>query len=968
MYLLNRSIRSVLTDEFDPAYFAGQGLTNGQSISIPWKSQVPNSANSIPAASTNFTYQTNAYGDRSCVRTDPMAGALGPAILSSGLVAPLSLIVVYRFRTGGTGDTILLESRSGGTPYVDLKDNSTVSGNTNAVWNFSTGTTQVNAGAHADLALITLTIDGSGNVITYNGSEVYNTGSGVTTSSLAGLTINGATGGINSDIFYIGICQGTVLTGAQVRSMAQDLAISFEHRVFVMDGNSITIGNNNDSSDPPNLLLSALSTAGISNWPIRYNAFGGRTICKATPPAQPLGIDDNLVQLNNGTDSELVMAYDHDYFCTDACHIFMGSVTNDGVSPDSASIANVATAITAIHIAPIPTRCVWLPELNRYTLSPPGAYDSTVNPSEAHRNSLVAALTGASAPDVIAATNVARFLANAACQNATWFDVDNIHPTDAGNVDLMTNSSYGLIPLAASSSGNFGHSKKSMAIRVMVTGQGNTNGTALNFGIAWPTNNTGWSISGGSGASISASVAVGGASATLTVNPGSVAGNLVVTDPNGTTTAILVMAALGSYTLSGPASGNVNSASSNFTITFSGSGADGSTTVTLSDGSAGGSFNTGTTFTPPAGTTVQHFTYTGVHGGTVAITATNSGSAPAQTVIYNVIAPVGGDYDTAALATNPTMHMPLSEAVSSTQVLDATSNHINSTSVGAGVTLGATGLVKDGKTAASFNGASNAAIGLGPVSQFQSAAAKFAVAGWIKCTNVSGSRTACVLANAYEMGLGIDPAFASPGVFQAAFYNSGFQNVGVTSVVSGTTYFLYAQWDGTKLTLAINGVQDSQITPAGGPVGNGNDWNIGSVFSADTGALTGTIQKVTFWSGSNVPGVSGALNLYNVGTIGPTFAITETRVTPGQSTTIHITASGFNPAAYTDFSVTHFTVTSGTVSGNTATLTGTPAAGPTTVKVTHTPTGAVATVADAMASPSAGGSGVGLNLGIDISL
>jgi hypothetical protein len=86
-------------------------------------------------------------------------------------------------------------------------------------------------------------------------------------------------------------------------------------------------------------------------------------------------------------------------------------------------------------------------------------------------------------------------------------------------------------------------------------------------------------------------------------------------------------------TLTGPTSGNVNVASTNFTMTLTGTTFNGSSTVTISDGSQGGTFtpsvgSPGTstvTVTPPSGTSFT-FTYTPVVVGAITLTTTNAQS------------------------------------------------------------------------------------------------------------------------------------------------------------------------------------------------------------------------------------------------------------------------------------------------------------------------------------------------------
>ena len=89
-----------------------------------------------------------------------------------------------------------------------------------------------------------------------------------------------------------------------------------------------------------------------------------------------------------------------------------------------------------------------------------------------------------------------------------------------------------------------------------------------------------------------------------------------------------------SLSLSGPSSGTVSVASTNFTMTLSGTTFSGSQTVTIADGSQGGLFTpsvggTGTstvTVTPAASATSFTFTYTPAVTGALTLTTTNAQS------------------------------------------------------------------------------------------------------------------------------------------------------------------------------------------------------------------------------------------------------------------------------------------------------------------------------------------------------
>jgi hypothetical protein len=115
------------------------------------------------------------------------------------------------------------------------------------------------------------------------------------------------------------------------------------------------------------------------------------------------------------------------------------------------------------------------------------------------------------------------------------------------------------------------------------------------------------------------------------------------------------------YTLTGPTSGNVHIASTNFTVALPVGGVlTGSVTVTPNDGAGAGAFNPASVILSTAFPS-QTFTYTPVSGGNKTISTTNSGSLtnPAP-ITYNVIALVDGDpvstwYDSSVNANHATM-------------------------------------------------------------------------------------------------------------------------------------------------------------------------------------------------------------------------------------------------------------------------------------------------------------------------
>jgi Phage tail protein (Tail_P2_I) len=99
---------------------------------------------------------------------------------------------------------------------------------------------------------------------------------------------------------------------------------------------------------------------------------------------------------------------------------------------------------------------------------------------------------------------------------------------------------------------------------------------------------------------------------------------------------ITVVSTTPKYTLAGPASGDVGSASAPFTVASTDVHA-GTVTITPSDGGAGGTF-TPSTVQLTAAVTSATFTYTPLAAGTVSISATNDGGlADAAALSYNAI-------------------------------------------------------------------------------------------------------------------------------------------------------------------------------------------------------------------------------------------------------------------------------------------------------------------------------------------
>lgn len=144
--------------------------------------------------------------------------------------------------------------------------------------------------------------------------------------------------------------------------------------------------------------------------------------------------------------------------------------------------------------------------------------------------------------------------------------------------------------------------------------------------------------SGGSWSNVT--TGTGGTSASYTTATTTVSGGnanngdqyrVIVTDSNGSTTSSAASltvnaAAATGYSMTGPSSGVVGAASSNFTVTLTPSGGTASaTTITPSSGGGGGTF-TPSTVSLSTGTPSATFTYTPASAGVKTISVTNSGS------------------------------------------------------------------------------------------------------------------------------------------------------------------------------------------------------------------------------------------------------------------------------------------------------------------------------------------------------
>ena len=109
-------------------------------------------------------------------------------------------------------------------------------------------------------------------------------------------------------------------------------------------------------------------------------------------------------------------------------------------------------------------------------------------------------------------------------------------------------------------------------------------------------------------------------------------------------------AASDALTMTGPTSGQVSVASTNFTLAFSGT-VSGSHVVTPNDGAAGGTF-TPTTVTLTSGTPTGTFTYTPTTAGARTISATDAGGYTAPTPITYTSTATSGTLTSSALKNN----------------------------------------------------------------------------------------------------------------------------------------------------------------------------------------------------------------------------------------------------------------------------------------------------------------------------
>ncbi|BDI27976.1 hypothetical protein CCAX7_000270 [Capsulimonas corticalis] len=224
-----------------------------------------------------------------------------------------------------------------------------------------------------------------------------------------------------------------------------------------------------------------------------------------------------------------------------------------------------------------------------------------------------------------------------------------------------TAPSFALSPTTLTASGG--------AQSVTVTGTG----TAFAVGTS-----TQFSVS--AGATIASQNATSTTAATFTVDPGSLAGGstITVTGPSGATQTLTVSAGPATaLTLTGPTSGAVNAASTNFTVALSPIGStQSSRIVTPAVSGLAGSF-TPTTVTLSTGAPSATFTFTPTAAGTGTISVTNDGTLTNPSTISYVASssPLTPGVTTSAVMTPGSNTITISFSGSSSYTTGGTPNY-----------------------------------------------------------------------------------------------------------------------------------------------------------------------------------------------------------------------------------------------------------------------------------------------------
>jgi hypothetical protein len=206
-------------------------------------------------------------------------------------------------------------------------------------------------------------------------------------------------------------------------------------------------------------------------------------------------------------------------------------------------------------------------------------------------------------------------------------------------------------------------------------------------------------------------------------------------------------------------------------------------------------------------------------------------------VLAGTLAPpaAAATYDQAVLAHSPAAYWRLASAADS-------SGHGNTGSFAGGVTLGASGLINDPNTSASFDGNDDRMYFSDSASLSPTAA--ISLEAWIRPNAVStASGSAWHLISKWNTALLYIAGGASPK-FVFSLYNTGTSSYGsnvssTTTVRAAVTYHVVGTYDGTTMRLYVNGVLEGSVARSGSV----NDSTYGGVLA---GGGWGTLPSPAF--------------------------------------------------------------------------------------------------------------------------
>ena len=221
------------------------------------------------------------------------------------------------------------------------------------------------------------------------------------------------------------------------------------------------------------------------------------------------------------------------------------------------------------------------------------------------------------------------------------------------------------------------------------------------------------------------------------------------------------------------------------------------------------------------------------------LAASGQASSQGSAAITVKAAPVS--YDTAVLALGPKAYWKLADAVGSATVVDSSGDGFTGT-VNGTVTLGEPGLVpSETDTAALFDG-STGYITTSPLGSM----AKWTIAAWAK-PSADQTSDAAIATDVYSTQVnyalftGTDSTIPGTGplTVTAGFYDGAWNVAPPYTMTVGSKYFLVGTYDGSTITLYVNGVSvgttSVSATPASDGVGFriGRRWDIGDYFAGD---------------------------------------------------------------------------------------------------------------------------------------